>query len=323
MHSTFVITLTLNNFMMKKTTILAIIAIGIFISSCSKSDEITEITITQSFLNLPDLGSSYVYEGWLISGTEKISTGRFSHSEALSYTSGLIDVAKADAAATYVLTVEPISESGEDLLSPSGWVFSKGNFINETAIPSTSDVLFAGVSNLETATGNFFLKAPSVGTIGSDANGIWFINALPPSAGGFTNLPTLANGWVYEGWIVVPNSSGTPTPISTGRFSNPNTADVSFFGAANNNEFKGPNGVPPFPGEDFIADPNSRYSSVTFPIDLQNATIVISIEPTTNDAASPFGLKPFVIALTNQATGNAVSITNNYANKAISGTVTR
>lgn len=308
---------------MKKITILAIIAIGFVFTSCSKNEEETVKTITQSFQNLPDLGANYVYEGWLIVGSEKISTGRFTNIEAANYTSGLIDIEKANTATTYVLTIEPTTETGADLLSPSGWIFSKGNFTNNSATPLTNDALFSGASNLETATGNFFLKAPSVGTTGSDANGIWFIDALPPTTGGFTSLPTLADGWIYEGWVVVPNDNGVATPVSTGRFSNSNMADESFFGAANNNEFKGPNGVPPFPGEDFILDPNSRYPDVTFPIDLQNATIVISIEPTTNDAASPFGLKPFAITLSNQAVATAVSITNNYAGKAISGTVNR
>ena len=113
------------------------------------------------------------------------------------------------------------------------------------------------------------------------------------------------------------------TPVSTGRFSNPNLADESFFGTANNNEFKGPNGVPPFPGEDFIVDPNNRYPDVTFPIDLTNATVVISIEPTTNDAETPFGLKPFVISLNNQAVASAVNITNTYSGKSITGLVRR
>lgn len=308
---------------MKKITTIAIIAIGLIFTSCTKNDEITEKTITQSFQNLPDLGDNYVYEGWLIVGNQKISTGRFSHTEGASFTSNAIDISAVNSATTYVLTIEPATESGADLTSPSGWIFSKGDFTNNTASPSTNDALYSGSTNLETATGNFFLKAPSVGSVGSDANGIWFIDALPPTKGGFTNLPTLANGWIYEGWVVVPNSNGGMTPVSTGRFSNPDMADESFFGAANNNEFKGPNGVPPFPGEDFIADPNNRYAGVTFPIDLQNATVVISIEPTTNDDAAPFGLKPFVVALSNQATASSVSLTNNYAGKAISGTVTR
>jgi len=309
--------------MIKKTTILAIIAIGLIFTSCSKSEEETVKTITQSFQNLPDLGANYVYEGWLIVGTEKISTGRFSHTKGASFTSDIIDIAKVNSATTYVLTIEPKIETGTDLTSPSGWIFSKGNFTNNIATPSTNNALFSGSTNLETATGNFFLKAPSVGTTGTDVNGIWFIDALPPTKGGFTNLPALATGWIYEGWVVVPNSSGSMTPVSTGRFSNPNMADESFFGAANNNEFKGPNGVPPFPGEDFISDPNSRYAGVTFPIDLSNATIVISIEPTTNDVATPFGLKPFVVKLNNQAAATAVSITNNYSGKAISGSVKR
>ncbi|MDG2193261.1 MAG: anti-sigma factor [Polaribacter sp.] len=310
--------------MMRKITGLAIISFGLFFtSSCEKAEEITTKTIEQSFQNLPDLGDNYIYEGWLIAGENKISTGRFTHSEGANYTSELINKELIAAATVYVLTIEPKTETASDLAIPSGWIFSKGNFTNNSATPSTDTALYIGSSNLETATGNFFLKAPSVDAIGTDANGIWFINALPPSAGGFTNLPTLADGWIYEGWVVVPNSSGTPTPISTGRFSNPNAADVSFFGAANNNEFKGPNGVPPFPGEDFIQDPSSRYPMVTFPIDLQNATVVISIEPTMNDAAAPFGLKPFVVALNNQTLATVVTMTNNYANKTISGIVTK
>lgn len=308
---------------MKKITTIVILAIGLIFTSCTKNDEITEKTITQSFQNLPDLGDNYVYEGWLIVGNQKISTGRFSHTEGANFTSNAIDITKVNSATTYVLTIEPATESGADLTSPSGWIFSKGNFANNTASPSTNDALFSGSSNLESATGKFFLKAPSVGTVGSDANGIWFIDALPPTKGGFTNLPTLADGWIYEGWVVVPNSNGGMTPVSTGRFSDPNKADVSLFGAANNNEFKGPNGVPPFPGEDYIVNPNNRYTGVTFPIDLKNATVVISIEPTTNDAETPFGLKPFAIKLNNQATATAVNLTNNYAGKVISGTVTR
>ena len=311
--------------MIKKVLKVSLIAaLGLFISCSSDNDDvITSKKVTQSFLNLPDLGSGYVYEGWLIVGNEKISTGRFSHSESANYISSSIDITKVNAATTYVLTIEPATETGADLTSPSGWIFSKGDFSGDNATPSTNDALFSGSSNLETATSQAFLKAPSVGTVGSDANGIWFINALPPSSGGFTNLPTLASGWIYEGWIVVNDSSGNATPVSTGRFTDPNAADVSFFGASNNNEFKGPNGVPPFPGEDYIVDPNSRYPGVTFPIDLTNATVVISIEPTTNDAETPFGLKPFVQALSNQATATAFTVDNKYAGKAISGSVTR
>lgn len=311
--------------MIKKVLKVSLIAtLGLFISCSNNDDEVaTSKKVTQSFQNLPDLGSGYVYEGWLIVGNEKISTGRFSHSDGANYTSSDIDITKVNSATDYVLTIEPAVETGADLANPSGWIFSKGAFSGDNATPSTNDALFKGSYNLETATGQAFLKAPSVGTVGSDANGIWFINALPPSTGGFTNLPTLADGWIYEGWVVVNDSNGNATPVSTGRFTDPNAADVSFFGASYNNEFKGPNGVPPFPGEDFIVNPNNRYAGVTFPIDLTNSTVVITIEPTTNDAEAPFGLKPFVQALSNQATATAFSVDNKFAGKPISGSVTR
>lgn len=297
----------------------------LFLSSCSDDDDNTPSTktVSQSFQNLPDLGANYVYEGWLIVGEEKISTGRFSNSEGASFTSNSLDILKVNAATMYVLTIESTNETGDDLANPSGWIFSKGAFSGSNATPSTDDALYAAGTNLETATAQAFLKAPSVDMVGSDANGIWFINALPPTAGGFTNLPTLADGWIYEGWVVVNDTSGNPTPVSTGRFSDPNAADVSFFGATNNNEFKGPNGVPPFPGEDYIVDPNNRYPNVDFPIDLTSATVVISIEPTTNDVQAPFGLKPFVQELNNQAVSTAFSVTNDYAGKPITGSVTR
>lgn len=310
---------------MKKTILgLAVLSALIFTACNDDNDNLpTTRTVSQSFENLPNLGDNYVYEGWLIVGAEKISTGRFSHTEGENHTSGAIDRAKVDAATMYVLTIESTNETGDDLANPSGWIFSKGVFNGNSASPSTDDALYAAGTNLETATAQAFLKAPSVGTVGSDANGIWFINSLPPTSGGFRNLPTLADGWIYEGWVVVDDKNGNKAPVSTGRFSDPNAADVSFFGAANNNEFKGPNGVPPFPGEDYIADPNSRYPNIDFPIDLTSATVVISIEPTTNDAQAPFGLKPFVQALNNQTVSVAFAVNNEYASKAISGTVTR
>ncbi|MBA6154912.1 anti-sigma factor [Tenacibaculum sp. S7007] len=302
-----------------KRAFLSLLAIAaISFTSCSDDDDIaTTKTVSQSFQNLPDVGSNYVYEGWLIVGAEKISTGRFTNTEGASHTSAALDITKVNAATEYVLTIEPTNETGADLSSPSGWIFSKGTFTNTTANPSTDGAIYEAGSNLETATSQFFLKAPSAGMDGTDANGIWWINALPPTTGGFTNLPTLGSGWIYEGWVVVNDNSGSPVPISTGKFSDPNMADD------NNNEFKGAGMVPPFPGEDFIMDPNNKYPNVTFPIDLTSANVVISIEPTVGDDPAPFGLKPFTKQLDNQTVSVAVTMDNGYANKVISGTVTR
>ena len=272
--------------MMKKITLIAILTTSIFITSCSKNDELTEKTITQSFQNLPDLGDNYVYEGWLIVGSEKISTGRFSNTEGENFTSNSIDIIKVNSATTYVLTIEPATESGSDLTNPSGWIFSKSDFTNNTAIPSTDDALYSGSSNLESATGKFFLKAPSVGTTGSDANGIWFIDALPPTTGGYSNLPTLADGWIYEGWVVVEG-----TPITTGTFTNvAATDDAAPYSGPD--ALAAPNGSDGFfPGEDFLI---SAPASVVFPLDVRGKTAVISIEPYPDNSPAPFTLKPLV-----------------------------
>ena len=297
---------------------LAVLSVITFTSCSDDNDNIvTTKTVTQAFQNLPDVGSNYVYEGWLIVGTEKISTGRFSHTDGANFTSSALDITKVNTATEYVLTIESVNETGSDLSSPSGWIFSKGAFTNTTANPSTDNAIYAAGSNLETTTSQFFLKAPSAGMAGTDANGIWWIDALPPTTGGFTNLPTLGSGWIYEGWVVVNDNSGNPVPVSTGRFTDPNMADD------NNNEFKGAGMVPPFPGEDFIMDPNNKFPNITFPIDLTSANVVISIEPVPDNNAAPFGLKPFTKKLNNQTVSVAVTMDNGYANKSISGTVTR
>ena len=87
-----------------------------------------------------------------------------------------------------------------------------------------------------------------------------------PAANSHT-LPTLPAGWKYEGWVVIGN-----TALSTGTFTNPAAADAATPFAGTN-----PQPTPPFPGEDFLANPPIG-SGLTFPTDLRNQTVVISIE---------------------------------------------
>ena len=50
-------------------------------------------------------------------------------------------------------------------------------------------------------------------------------------------------------------------------------------------------GGPPFPGEDFLVN---APSGLTFPADLSDATMVISIEPSPDNSPNPFTLKPLL-----------------------------
>jgi hypothetical protein len=47
--------------------------------------------------------------------------------------------------------------------------------------------------------------------------------------------------------------------------------------------------APPFPGEDFLLN---APDGLTFPVDLSDSTVVVSIEPEPDDSADPFLLKP-------------------------------
>ena len=73
-------------------------------------------------------------------------------------------------------------------------------------------------------------------------------------------------------------------PISTGRFSSDGPADLSAV-------YSGPEGGPPFPGEDFLIN---APDGLDFPVELGGAIAVISVEPSPDDAAGPFTLKPLL-----------------------------
>ena len=90
-------------------------------------------------------------------------------------------------------------------------------------------------------------------------------------------LPALPAGWVYEGWVVDANG-----PISTGRFTAADMADDDAGGPD-----AGPDGTPPFPGQDFI-DPA---------LSLVGLTAVISVEPEDDDSPAPFAIKPLIDAM--------------------------
>jgi hypothetical protein len=84
----------------------------------------------------------------------------------------------------------------------------------------------------------------------------------------------LPSGWAYEGWVVVDG-----TPITTGRFLDPTMADFDGAGPTS-----GPDGFPPFPGQDYINPP----------VDLLGQTAVITVEPEPDNSPAPFTLKPLI-----------------------------
>ncbi len=304
--------------MTKKIGILALVAFGLLFISCNDDDDesndgdgSTKGKLTLNITGLEELGSDFVYEGWVIVDGAPVSTGTFT-SAAAEQTFD-VDVAKLEAATKFVLSIEPAGETGDAAATPSSTKLVVGEFSGESATVSIGTV---GDFTTNAPSGKFFLRSPTDEASGSenngnDENGIWFgMPGDPPTAG--LVLPTLEAGWKYEGWVVTDEG-----PLSTGTFT---AFDVADDNAGAETSFSGTeNTGPPIPGEDFFSNTPEGF---TFPIDIKGKTVVISIEPSPDNSPAPFLLKP----LKGTAGNETAPTTNDLAFDSASfpsGTVTR
>ena len=137
------------------------------------------------------------------------------------------------------------------------------------------------VADFSTVAGTFILATPTDADDTNEESGVWFLDNASGSAVTGLNLPVLSDGWKYEGWAVI-----NGTPISTGTFTDASMADDN----AATSVFKGDTGNGPgYPGEDYLQNAPAGF---TFPTDLRGTTIVVSVEPSPDNSAAPFTLKP-------------------------------
>ncbi len=246
-------------------------------SDSDGGDGVSTRTLALDFQGLPALGADFVYEGWAIVGGEPVTTGRFTVGAdgSLSEDHFELDASVADGAEMFVLTIEPAQ--GDDP-APSDTHVVAGPFDGDQAVLTLDHPAALG-DDMTSAAGNFFLATPTTTPEEDYGLGIWF-----PSM----TLPALPAGWVYEGWIV-DVTGDSPLPISTGTFTDPAAADSDMAGPA-----AGPEGAPPFPGQDFI-DPARDLRA--------GHMAVISIEPDPDDSPAPFQFKP----LANMIAGDVMS----------------
>ncbi len=258
---------------------LAILFFGLtFLASCGSDDD-TVIETTDTFsleiTGLEDVGSTAIYEGWIMVDGSPKSTGTFSvdANGDLSSNTFTLEKSDIDAATAFILTIEPSPDNDP---APSDVHVLAGDFNNGTADltishPAALNNDFAGVA------GKYILATPTTTTDTDETSGVWFLdNSSGMPAVGLT-LPTLPAGWAYEGWAVIDG-----TPVSTGTFLSATGADDASIYSM---------GGPPFPGEDFI---NNAPVGLTFPTDLSGGAAVISIEPVPDNSPAPFTLKPLV-----------------------------
>lgn len=157
---------------------------------------------------LEDLGPDFAYEGWLIVDGSPVSTGTFTvDGDGVPLQEYFPTTVSSVADATaFILTIEPVPDNDP---APSAVHFLAGDLINGRAQLAIGHGAAIG-TDFSTASGAYILAAPSAGDGGDYRNGIWW---LDPDAGPgpALSLPTLPNGWVYEGWIA--SADGPVLPV--------------------------------------------------------------------------------------------------------------
>ena len=264
---------------MKKLLTILFLVTTFITFSCSDNgdDEPTSKDLMLNINGLENLGSDYVYEGWIIVSGAPKSTGRFTVNDSgdLSQTSFSLNKDDLAAATTFILTIEPAS--GEDP-APSNTHILAGDFSGATGQLSISHAAALGDDYMSSG-GAYILATPTNGPDSDENSGIWFLDLTSgmPSVG--LSLPALPAGWKYEGWSVIGGQ-----PVTSGKFTAVDMVD----------EFDGFSSTmpgPPFPGEDYLIN---SPGNITFPTDLASGKAVISIEPDPDNSDAPFLLKPLV-----------------------------
>jgi hypothetical protein len=294
---------------MKKVLLSALVIAALSFTSCSDDDDNTpsKSNLTLNVSGLENLGADYKYEGWIIVNSLPVSTGIFSvdDSGAPSQTSFAVNSVQLEAATKFVLSIEPTNDS--DPL-PAATKILAGDFLNSSAAISSTSI----VGDFSNSTGKYILATPTDGMNNNEFSGVWFLDNSNGSAVAGLSLPTLSAGWKYEGWVVM-----NGTPVSTGTFSDPNSADDN----AASSTFKGDLGNGPgYPGEDYI---QNAPAGLTFPTDLRGNKIVISVEPSPDNNPNPFTLKPLAHDVPALATDHTALTMGSGPVKEITGTVTR
>ncbi|WP_340156125.1 anti-sigma factor [uncultured Winogradskyella sp.] len=291
---------------MKKKMILAALALGIFASSCSSDDDnstSSNSNLTLSLDGLEALGDDFVYEGWIIVDGSPVSTGTFS--SVIFPQTFSVDTAQLNSATTFVLSIEPAVDSDP---APAATKILAGDFSGTSASVDSNGI----VADFSTSTGTYILATPTDADDTNEESGVWFLDNSSGSAVTGLDLPTLADGWKYEGWAVLDG-----TPVSTGTFTDPAAADDN----AATSTFKGDTGNGPgYPGEDYL---QNAPAGMTFPTDLRGATIVISVEPSPDNSALPFTLKPLAHVVPDDALVHTTISMGAGPVESISGFVTR
>ena len=283
----------------------ALIAISFLAISCNNDDDNTptNANLTLNLDGLEDLGNDFVYEGWIIVDGSPVSTGVFS-SVTFPQTF-LVNAIQLEEATKFVLSIEPAVDNDP---APATTKILAGDFSGNSASVNSKGL----VGDFSASTGKYILATPTDTDDSNEESGVWFLDNSSGSAVAGLDLPTLGDGWKYEGWAVINGQ-----PVSTGTFISASNADDN----ASTSPYKGDAGNgPPFPGEDYL---QNAPSGLSFPTDLKGATIVISVEPSPDNNPGPFTFKPLAHMVPTNAENHTVINMGSGPVSSLSGSVSR
>lgn len=275
--------------------ILLLLILPLLVLTACKDDEDEDMPQPEDMIsldidNLAASADNEQYEGWIIVNGAPVSTGTFrvDGNGAMSQSEFNVDPDDLEAATAFVLSIEPMPDNDP---APSAIKILGGAFNGNTANVSVAHAAALG-NDFSAVSGKFILATPTTNTTDDELSGIWFLDPNNGNPMATLELPTLPDGWIYEGWAVVEGQ-----PVTSGRFSAPSGVDQSAPYSGNDNM------GPPFPGEDFV---QNAPSGLTFPTDLSGGTLVISIEPDPDNSAKPFAFKPLVGPVPDDATDHTI-----------------
>ena len=256
---------------------LMVLGIAMIMVSCGDDNTTSDNQLNLNLSGLESLGSDYAYEGWIMVDGSPKTTGVFTVDSDGNASETSFEVAAEDLekATAFILTIEPSPDADP---APSAVHILAGDFSADNATLTVSHSAAIGTDFTE-ATGKYILATPTDGMDNNEDSGVWFLDNSSGSPEAGLSIPALPEGWAYEGWAVIDG-----TPMTTGTFTSASGSDSA-------STFSGSAGGPPYPGEDFI---QNAPAGLTFPTNLQGATIVVSVEPVPDNSPAPFALKPLV-----------------------------
>jgi hypothetical protein len=240
-----------------RVLILIVFLSTIFLSACGRGGN-PPVTgtreIAMDFSNLEHLGNDFTYTAWLVDGPTYHRLGNFDIAAGGATVPATLSTPESTFAASEALVIS-IEAAGSSPVLPSAQRVLAGEIQGDGADLSIADQRalgdpFTGVG------AQYILETATTAAATDYMQGIYwcvpgeFLGIPEPVVPEDPNLditmPQLPPGWVYEGWVVLPDQA----PVSTGRFTDPLVPDSDELGPA-----KGPDPGMPFPGQEFIDPP--------------------------------------------------------------------